>query len=315
MTARFGDTELDAERQRALRSAVRLQVGALVYLVSVVALMTAVMGNSQAMKAALAEDVLALLPPIAFLLAVRRVRRRTSEEYPYGHHRAVSTGHLAASVALLAMGLFVMGDSALTLITQEHPTLGTFHLFGTTIWQGWVMIPVLVYTGLPNIVLGRIKLRLSDTLHDKVLFADAEMNKGDWLTAGGAILGIIGIGIGWWWADSAVAIAIAATIVKDGVSNLRGAVADLADRRARTYDDSEIHPCVDQVKRFFEQLPWVGEVSVRMRDMGHVFHTEVFVVPASGEAPLAELERARSEASGMDWRLDDLVVVPVRTLP
>ncbi len=29
-----------------------------------------------------------------------------------------------------------------------------------------------------------------------------EMNRADWLTAGAAILGVAGIGVGLWWADA-----------------------------------------------------------------------------------------------------------------
>ncbi|HRL81685.1 MAG TPA: hypothetical protein PLK46_15340, partial [Propioniciclava sp.] len=32
-----------------------------------------------------------------------------------------------------------------------------------------------------------------EQLHDKVLYADADMNKADWLTAAGSIVGILGI--------------------------------------------------------------------------------------------------------------------------
>ena len=82
--------------------------------------------------------------------------------------------------------------------------------------------------------LGRAKLKLSETLHDKVLYADADMNKADWTTGVAAIAGIVGIGIGWWWADSVAALLISLSIVRDGLRNLKGAVAALMDTRART---------------------------------------------------------------------------------
>lgn len=313
MSARFGDTDLDAERAGALRRAKRLQVGSLVYLSTAVVLVVAVMGNSQAMKVAWVEDMLALLPPIAFLVAARVIRRRPSPDHPYGHHRAIGAAHLAASVALLALGGFMVVDSALTLVRREHPTIGTMQLFGVTVWQGWVMIAVLAYTGVPNVILGRLKAKLAETLHDKVLHADAEMNRADWTTAGGAILGIVGIGLGLWWADAAVALLIAAGIVKDGVTNVRGAVGDLLDRRARTYDDAEVHPLADAVRAYVAGLRWVRGVEVRLRDLGHVFHAEVFV-ELDGPVPLRRLAEARDGVRSLDWKLGDVVVVPVLDL-
>ena len=314
MSAQFGDTHLPDEQQKALKKAKRLQIISLVYLVTAVSVVAAVMGSSQAMKAAWIEDCLSFLPPIAFLLALRKVRQPPDQEHPYGYHRAVGAAHLAASMALLALGGFLVVESVLTLVRQEHPTIGTVELFGHTVWLGWIMMGALVYTGFPNVILGRMKLKLAEQLHDKVLYADADMNKADWSTAAGAIAGVLGIGLGLWWADSVVATLIAASIVKDGWSNISNALAGLLDRQARTYDDEKDHPAIDQVRRFFDGLPWVDDVQVRMRDEGHVFHTEVFVVP-HGEPGLAVVEQARDRARELDWKLDDLQVVLVSALP
>lgn len=316
MSANFGDTRLPRGQQRALGKARRLEWVSIVFLAISVAVVAAVMGSSQAMKAAWIEDCLSFLPPIAFLVALRRVHRRSDDEHRFGHHRAVGAAHLAASVALLAMGSFLLVESAMTLVKQEHPTIGTVQLFGHTIWLGWLMIAAMAWTAVPPVVLGRMKMRLAEDLHDKVLYADADMNKADWSTAAGAMLGVLGIGIGWWWADSVVAGFIAVSIVRDGWTNLRNALDGLTDVQARTFDDSGPHPAIDQVERYFLGLPWVERVWVRMRDMGHVFHTEVFVVPTDPHrVDLDVLARAGEEAAGLDWKLDDLQVVPVAELP
>ena len=157
-------------------------------------------------------------------------------------------------------------------------------------------------------------MKLAEPLHDKVLFADADMNKADWMTAAAAVVGVVGIGLGIWWLDSAMAILIGADIVKDGVSNLRSAVGDLLDRRAKTYDDEDDHPLLERVEHYVGALPWVSEVAARVRDEGHVFHTEVFVVP-HGEAHLALLQQAREGIGELDWKLDDVAVIPVTELP
>ena len=110
-TARFGRTTLPKEQHEMLTRAKRIQYAGLAYLASVIVLVYLVMGSSQAMKAAWVEDLLSLIPPIAFLIAVRRARTPPSVRHPYGHHRSVGAGHLAAAVALLAMGLFLVYDS------------------------------------------------------------------------------------------------------------------------------------------------------------------------------------------------------------
>lgn len=310
----FGHTKLPAEQQKALRTGRRLQIFSICYLLVTVTLVAIVMGSSQAMKAAWIEDCLSFLPPIAFLVALKQVRKQPDREHPYGYHRAIGAAHLAASVALLTLGAYVLFESVMTLVNQEHPTIGTVEIFGRTIWTGWAMIAVLALTGFPNVLLGRMKMKVAETLHDKVLFADADMNKADWQTATGAIAGILGIGLGLWWADSLVAAFIAASIVKDGWSNLGNALAGLLDRQARTFDDAKDHPAIDQVTRFFKGMPWVDEVLVRMRDQGHLFHTEVFVVPVA-DVDLDQLDAARDAAARLDWKLDGLQVIPVKRLP
>ena len=310
----FGRTSLPEEQRTALRRAKALEAGGLVYLVSCVVIVYLVMGSSQAMKVAWIEDLLSLIPPIAFLVAVRRARRDPSVSHPYGHHRTVGAGHLAAAVALLAMGVFLIYDSGSGLLKGEHPPIGSVNLFGQTVWSGWLMVAGMVYTGVGPVILGRLKMPLAEQLHDKVLFADADMNKADWMTAGAAILGVLGIGMGLWWADGVAAIVISLSILKDGWQQVSGAVGDLLDSEARTYDDSDVHPVIDDVLRVTRDRDWVAEGGCRIRDMGHVFHAEVFVVPI-GVASVEQCEELATAVRSLDWKLEDVVVAPVSELP
>lgn len=310
----FGSTKLPPEQQQALRRAKRLAWISLAYVVSAVVAVLLVMGSSQAMRAAWLEDMLSLLPPLAFLIAARLIRRGPDAEHPYAWHRSIGIAHLSASLALLGMGVFVVGDSAMTLIGAEHPTIGTINLFGHTFWQGWLMIVVLAYTGIPNVFIGRAKMRLAETLHDRVLHADGEMNKDDWVTASGAMLGILGLGLGFWWADSVIAIAIGASVIRDGIRNVRTAVSGLMDTRARTTDGKHTHPLVAEVNGSLRELGWVRDAGSRVRDLGHVFHIEAFVVP-DGPVGVDQTSDARDRLAALDWKIDDVSIVPVAELP
>ena len=272
-------------------------------------------GGSQAMKTAWVEDALALIPPLAFLVAVRRARARPDADHPYGFHRSTGVGHLTAAVALLAVGLLLIEDSAMSLLRAEHPPIGTVHLLGQTFWAGWLMVAAMVYTGVGPFVLGRLKLPLSEQLHDKVLHADAAMQKADWMTAAGTIVGVLGIGVGLWWADAGAALLISLSIVRDGWTNLQHATTALMDQRARTYDDSEPHPLTRQVDVALAGLDWVADSRSRVRDQGHVFHVESFVRPAGAAPTLDQLEDAVQVLRDLDWKINDVVVMPVRDLP
>nr|WP_311380724.1 cation transporter [Arthrobacter sp. ISL-28] len=76
------------------------------------------------------EDLLSVLPPIAFLLAVRLIRRPPTKKHPYGYHRSVGIAHLVAAMALVAMGAFLIVDSAAGLFSAEHPTIGVLSCSG-----------------------------------------------------------------------------------------------------------------------------------------------------------------------------------------
>ncbi len=307
---------LPPAQQRALRRAVRLEWGTLAFLATAITAVGLVTGNSQAMRAAWIEDLLSLAPPLAFLLSVRIIARPATPAYPYGFFRSVGIAHLVAGVALFAMGAFLLVESVLTLLRAERPPIGSVVLFGQSVWLGWLMMGVMALTIPLPIWFGRQKMKLARQLHNKVLYADADMNKADWMTAVGSIVGVAGIGLGWWWADAAAAIFIAASIAWDGVKNTRAAVTDLMDTRATTFDDREPHPDVDRVHDYLSSLRWVADVRTRTRDQGQFFHIEAFVIPRHGRAPsLRRLEAAQEGARALDWKLHDLVVVPVAHFP
>ncbi len=316
MTRRFGRTELSEPQVRTLRAAIKIEWFTLAFLAVAIATVYLVMGNSQAMKAAWIEDLLSLAPPIAFLIAVRIVSRPPTSKYPYGLHRAVGVAHLVSGVALFAMGVFLIVDSTTALINAEHPPIGSIVLFGQPIWLGWLMMIVMALTIPLPIYFGRVKMRLARELHDKVLYADADMNKADWMTAAGSIVGVAGIGLGFWWADSAAALFIAASILWDGIKNMRAAITDLIDTTATTFDDGKRHPVIDQVNAYLRDLTWVKEVGSRVRDQGHVFHIESFIVPKNGRTPsLRQLAEAREGCLNVDWKVHDIVLIPIEQLP
>ncbi|MFS0866290.1 cation diffusion facilitator family transporter [Microbacterium sp. 179-B 1A2 NHS] len=311
----LADTLPPAEHA-SLRRAIRFEWATIASLAVAIPLVGIVTGNSQAMRAAWIEDMLSLAPPFAFLLAIRMMRRPATPTYPYGYFRSVGVAHLVAGVALFVMGAFLLVDSTLTLVRGERPPIGSVELFGRTIWVGWLMMAVMALTIPLPIYFGRVKMRLARDLHNKVLYADADMNKADWMTAVGSIVGVGGIGLGIWWADAAAAIFISGSILWDGVKNTRGAVTDLMDTRATTFDDQHHHPDSDKVHDYLRSLPWVAEVRTRTRDQGQFLHLEAFVLPKRGRMPkLEQLTSAQEECRALDWKLHDVVIVPVAVFP
>ena len=307
------EIEFPPEQDRALKRARRLEGLSILYLVSVAIAMYFVLGSSQAMKTAWIDDLLGLIPPIVFLIASRISIRPASQRFPYGYHRVVSIAFLCAALTLFAMGSWLLMDAVVKLVTAEHPTIGGIQVFGKTVWLGWLMIPALLWGTIPAIFLGRAKLPLAQTMHDKVLFADANMNKADWLTTTAALVGVLGIGMGYWWADAAAAALISLDVLYDGFSNLRQVVFDLMDEVPRTVDRSENDPLPGRIEAYLRSLPWIVDVQVRMREEGHVYFGEAFIVTRH-EDLAQQLHQATQECAGLDWRVHGLVLVPVPSL-
>jgi divalent metal cation (Fe/Co/Zn/Cd) transporter len=141
------------------------------------------------------------------------------------------------------------------------------------------------------------------------------MNKADWLTAGAAMVGIVGIGFGLWWADSAAAALISLDILKDGAQNLRRAVADLMDETPTTVDRDATDPVRDELLSMLKGLDWVEGAEVRLREEGQVYFGEAFVVSSDSANLTQNIEDASKKARALDWRVQDLVIMPVRKLP
>lgn len=306
--------ELPPSKHDAYRKAIRLEWLTIGHFVTAVTVMYLTLGSSQAMKAAWLEDILSFIPPIAFLIASRFRYREPDKDHPYGWHRAVGIGYLVSAVALFTLGLFILYDSVIKLIRFEHPPIGLVQPFGEPIWLGWFMIAALAYTAVPSVILGRLKTPIANELHDRILYADARMNRADWLTPGAAIIGIIGIYFGLWWADSAAAIFISVDIVRDGIENLRLAVGTLMDKRPKNVTGERDDPLPASVKTALEKLSWVKEVDVRMREEGHVYYGEAFVVPTDERNLTQRIEKATRDLQALDWRLYDLVISPVPQL-
>src|SRR4051812_46743931 len=118
------------EKQRALfQRARRLEWLSIFFLLTIVAAIGITMGSSEAMKAVWIEDLLSLVPPIAFLIGAKVRVKDPTDEFPYGYRRATLIAFLTGAVALLAFGLYILGESLTTLMSAERPSIGTIGLF------------------------------------------------------------------------------------------------------------------------------------------------------------------------------------------
>lgn len=300
--ARATPRELPDEQREALRRAERLCRWTLLWMSLVSAMMYFAMGGSQAMKAALVEDLLSLMPSAAFLVASRFRREGVDHEYVSGRERAFDVNFLISAVALTGVGLALVYDGLHTLLTATRPVVGTAVIAGHVVWQGWIMMAALALSAVPPMILGRKKLALAKTLSLKPLHTDADVGKADWLTAAAGIVGVAGIGFGWWWADATAALVIAGSILHDGAGNLRGAVRDLHDARPQELDRSDPDPIQERLCAAVDALDWTEGCAVRLHEEGLRIRGTVLLGNRSLSA--AQVEEVRALARSLGWRVD-----------
>jgi cation diffusion facilitator family transporter len=272
-------------------------------------------GRSQTMKTAWISDILSALPPMALLGALRYELRPPDKRFPFGYTRAISIAFLATASVLTLMGLTLFFDSALKLVRAERPPIGMMVVFGHPMWAGWVMIAALTFSMLSGLGLGLLKQPLAKRLHDKELAAEAETNRDEWLSEGAAILALVLVGYGFWWADAAAAAVISLLMIRDGWENLRQVVGDLMDEAPSQFGAHELEDLPQRVKVRAEGLSWVKEASVRLREHGRAVVGEVFVVPRNSDRLVENIAEAVAELRKEDWRLHTLTIMPVPDLP
>jgi cation diffusion facilitator family transporter len=249
--------------------------------------------------------MLGFIPPIVFLVSARLERKDATDAFPFGFDRVNGVAFVVAAVALTLMGVYLLFESVMTLVMAEHPTVGTMRAFGRDIWMGWPMIAVLLWSTIPSMILGRMKLPVARTINDKVLHTDADMQKADWMTGLAAIAGVIGIGFGLWWADAAAAGLISFGILKDGIKELRAATAELVDGAPRKLEKDEIADEAQILKDELERL--FPGAKVRLRETGRVIHAQVTARPPT--LPI-DLEAIWPGDKDRAWRLAQLSFVP-----
>lgn len=303
----MSDVGLPQELDAPMAKAVRLEYWNIFWTVTIILAMGLVLGQSETMKTAWVEDTLGLVPPIMFLIAARAERRgHSSRRYPFGFDRVNGLGFFVAAVALAAVGALLLYNAVTALIAAEHATVGSVRLLGRDIWLGWLMLAAQLYSLVPPLIIGRKELPLAEALNDKLLHTDALMNKANWLTGAAGLAGVIGLGLGWWWADSIAAAIISLDVLNDGIKALRSATAELIDGAPRALSSVELSEDAQAVcTRLMEAFP--GAI-VRLRETGRLIRAEVH-----GARPPEERRHPRHYWPGDEdraWRLAQVSFIP-----
>ena len=123
-------------------------------------------------------------------------------------------------------------------------------------------------------------------MQDKVLHTDALMQKADWTTGLAGILGITGVGLGFWWADALAAGFISFEILRDGIGRLRTSTAELIDGMPRELDRNDVAEDARELERALQAK--YPEAEIRMRESGRYIQVQLIGVDAE-EQPMKNI--------------------------
>ncbi|MEX2672301.1 MAG: hypothetical protein WD294_09355 [Phycisphaeraceae bacterium] len=94
----------------------------------------------------------------------------------------------------------------------------------------------------------------------------------------------------------------------DGWRTLNAVIGDLIDRRPQSARLKGVDPVPAKVKDRLQQLPWVRNLDLRMRENGHVLFGEIFIVPVDEREPIARTREAIRIGQEVHWRVNTLTV-------
>jgi cation diffusion facilitator family transporter len=220
---------------------------------------------------------------VAFV-GFRVSRRGASASHPYGYERAEDLAGLGVALVIWASAVFAGYVSIHKLISHDS----TSHL-----WLGMAAAAVGI---VGNQIVARYKLRVGTRIQSNTLVADAKHSWLDAIASAGALLGLVGVACGLWWADGVAGLLVTGFIVHVGWEVTSDVLSHLMD----SVDPNVIAAAESAALA----VPGVDHVHVRARWLGRTLLVEVegFLV---SRTPLAD-----AEATGRSVRDSILGALP-----
>jgi cation diffusion facilitator family transporter len=184
------------------------------------------------------------------LFAIRTARKPPDQEHPYGHGRAENLAAFAEGMLLMLTAIGIAYEAIHRLSTggvSVNPAGYAFALlFGTLVIEGGRAV-VLRWVG-----------RLASS---EAMLADATDRLADVVATVGVLVGLVGVRMGYSWADSVAALLVAGIIFR--------AAARVAWRSGDILIDRSAAGAEKQLRAAIRDVPGVREVrSVRVRRSG-----------------------------------------------
>ena len=210
-------------------------------------------------SAGLLGDALHNLSDVSTSLVVfigfRVSKRSATPSHPYGYERAEDLAGLGVVLVVWASAVFAGYISIHKLLVHGH----TSHLGLGMLAAGIGIVG--------NRVVAAYKRRVGTRIQSATLVADARHSRLDALASAGALIGLVGVAFGYWWADGVAGLIVTAFIMHVGWEVTSDLVAHLMDSV-----DPEV---ITSAEAAALSVAGVEHVHVRARWMGRSLLIEV----------------------------------------
>jgi cation diffusion facilitator family transporter len=216
----------------------------------ILTLTTGLLTGSLALISEAAHSGLDLVASVFALLAVRASRKPADPEHPYGHGRAENLAAFGEGVILLITALVIAYEGLRRLLGE--PVHVDPALYAIVLVSGTVVLEVIRFT----------VLRWAARKWDSPALAGSAQNRlADIFSSAGVLAGLVGVRLGYSWADAAAAVVVALVIAR--------AAAFLAWRSGDILIDRAPRGVEASVRDAIGSVPGVREVrSIRVRRSG-----------------------------------------------
>jgi cation diffusion facilitator family transporter len=196
-------------------------------------------------------------------------KRKPSPTHPYGYERAEDIAGLGIALVIFASAAFAAYESYLKLISDR----GTINLY--------VGMAAAVIGMAGNLGVSRYKKHVARQIRSVTMEAEANHSWLDMISSLGALVGLVGVALGYRWADPIAGFAVTLFILHVGWEVTTEILHHLMDG----VDPEQL----EAARHAASNVPDVQDVAVRGRWMGRSLTLEV-EGQMPGETPLARSE-------------------------
>jgi cation diffusion facilitator family transporter len=231
-----------------------------------------VMSGSLALLSEAAHSLIDFFATVMTYFAVRISGKPADAEHHYGHGKVESVTALAETALLFVLSGVVIWE-AVTRLFGGHG-----HAVEATIWAFAIIVVSIVV----DFFRARLLYRVAHKTASEALEADALHFGSDMWSSTAVLIGLIGVAMGYPWADSAAALVVAVFVCLAGWR--------LGRRTIDTLTDTAPPGSADVVRRAASRVPGVvGVDQIRVRPVGDKMFVEV-VAAVSRTLPLDRVE-------------------------